>query len=161
MAMLAAMCVLGCGFVGAEPSRPPAAPSAAPSPVPPTAGLPAAPQVSGGMSTTSGPDVRGFRAFCDEWMGKLRERERYNTAHISWEKNGAKVVGEHVGYSQDCSCVAREDAGKDPIGKIVYRELRYRREGSTPAEAVGVPGSILDQTEVTEIFRFAKGRWQY
>jgi len=94
-------------------------------------------------------------------MGKLRERERNNIARINWEKNGPRVVGEYVGYSQDCSCLAREESGKDPIGKIIYRELRYRREGGTPAEALGAPGTILEQTEVTEIFGFAKGRWQY
>jgi len=161
VAMLATMSVLGCGLVGAQPSHPPAAPLPAASPAPPTDAVKAAPSERSGMSATTGPDVRGFRAFCDEWMGKLRERERYNTAHIAWGKNDARVVGEYVGYSQDCSCFAREETGKDPIGKIIYRELRYRREGSTSAEALAAPGTILEQTEVTEIFRFAKGRWQY
>ena len=111
----------------------------------------------------SGPEVLDFRAFCDSWMQKLRDRETYNTEHIAWEDEDQDglVVGEHVTYGRDCGCVARQEPGKDPIGKITYREIRYRRRGATPAEALSAPGTILEQSDVTEIFRYAKGRWQY
>jgi hypothetical protein len=109
----------------------------------------------------SGPEVRNFQAFCDEWMQKLRDRETYNTAHITWETKDGRVSGEYTGYGADRTCVAREEPGKDPIGKINYRETRYRREGATQAEALAVPGTIVEQEDVTEIFRYAKGRWQY
>jgi hypothetical protein len=108
-----------------------------------------------------GEDVRGFRSFCDEWMGKLRARDRDNVAQIKWESRDGQVVGEHVAYGTERTCVAREAPGKDPIGKITYREIRYRREGKDPTAALAATGTILEQTEVTEIFRFAKGRWQY
>jgi hypothetical protein len=108
-----------------------------------------------------GEDVRGFRGFCDEWMGKLRTRDRDNVAGIKWEHRDGQVVGEHIGYGTERSCVAREEPGKDPIGKITYREIRYRREGKDPTSALAATGTILEQTEVTEIFRFAKGRWRY
>ena len=109
----------------------------------------------------SGPEVRNFREFCDQWMQKLRDRETYNTANIAWETRDGKVSGEYVAYATDCTCIAREDPGKDPIGKITYRETRYRREGATPTAALAAPGTIIEQTDVTEIFRFGKGRWQY
>jgi hypothetical protein len=111
--------------------------------------------------TVSGPEVRGFRAFCDTWMQKLRERETYNQGNIAWEKRGAGVVGEHLSYGTECTCIAREEPGRDPIGKITYREVRYRREGATATAALAAPGTIVEQSEVTEIFRYAKGRWQY
>ena len=113
------------------------------------------------VTTVSGPEVRGFREFCDTWMQKLRERETYNQSHIAWEKRGAGVVGEHLTYGTECTCIAREEPGRDPIGKITYREVRYRREGATEAAALAAPGTIVEQSEVTEIFRYAKGRWQY
>jgi hypothetical protein len=109
----------------------------------------------------SGPEVRNFQAFCDEWMQKLRDRETYNNAHITWETKNGRVSGEYTGYGTDRTCIAREEPGKDPIGKIGYRETRYRREGATQAEALAVPGTIVEQSDVTEIFRFGKGRWQY
>jgi hypothetical protein len=111
--------------------------------------------------TVSGPEVRNFQAFCDEWMQKLRDRETYNTSHIAWDAHDGHVSGEYVGYDTKCTCSAREEPGKDPIGKITYRETRYRREGANEAAALTAPGTILEQSDVTEIFRFGKGRWQY
>ena len=109
-----------------------------------------------------GEDVRGFRTFCDSWMQKLRDRETYNVANITWTKVGTGgVAGEYLGYGTSRTCIAREEPGKDPIGKITYRETRYRREGATPTAAMGGASTIVEQTDVTEIFRFAKGRWQY
>jgi hypothetical protein len=109
-----------------------------------------------------GEDVREFRVFCDSWMQKLRDRDSYNVAHIAWEKGGdGGVVGEYVSYGTDRTCSAREEPGKDPIGKITYREIRYRRQGAMPTAAMIGAGTIVEQTDVTEIFRYGKGRWQY
>jgi len=108
-----------------------------------------------------GENVRDFGAFCDEWMGKLHDRNVYNEAHIPWAKGGPGVFGEYVSYGHDRTCVAREEPGKDPIGKITYREVRYRKEGPTESAAMADAGTIVEQTDVTEIFRYAKGRWQY
>jgi len=108
-----------------------------------------------------GEDVRDFRTFCDEWMGKLHDRNTYNEAHIAWTKGGSGVVGDYLVYGHDRTCVAREEPGKDPIGKITYREVKYHKEGATEAAATASVGTIVEQTDVTEIFRYAKGRWQY
>jgi len=111
--------------------------------------------------TIEGEDVRDFRGFCDAWMAKLRDRNVYNEAHIAWDAKGGQVTGEYVGYGSDRTCSAREEPGQVPIGKITYREVRYRRQGATPAAAMAGAGTIVEQTDVTEIFRFPKGRWQY
>ncbi len=108
-----------------------------------------------------GEDVRDFRSFCDTWMGKLRDRTTFNVANVAWKKGGAGVVGEYVSYGTDRTCIAREEPGKDPIGKITYREILYRKEGPTEKAAMEGSETIVEQTDVTEIFRFAKGRWQY
>jgi hypothetical protein len=112
-------------------------------------------------ASIEGPEVRDFRGFCDSWMQKLHDRETYNTAHITWETRDGRIVGEYVAYGAESACSAREDAGKDPIGKLTYREMRYRREGATQTDALAAPGTIIEQSDVTEIFRFGKGRWQY
>ncbi len=108
-----------------------------------------------------GEDVREFRAFCDTWMRKLQERNTYNAAHIVWTKGGPGVIGEYLTYGTERTCLAREEPGKDPIGKITYREIKYRKEGPSESAAIGAAGTIVEQTDVTEIFRYAKGRWQY
>jgi hypothetical protein len=48
-----------------------------------------------------------------------------------------------------------------PIGKITYLEVRYEKRGTTREEAEGNPAKPLETTEVTEIFRYAKGQWIY
>ena len=127
----------------------------------PKAKAPQAGEVATAGEPESGPQVMGFREFCDSWMQKLRDRETYNLSHIAWQKRDGLVIGEHVAYGQSCTCVARHDPGKDPIGKLTYREVRYRRQGATEAAALAAPGTILEQSDVTEIFRYGKGRWQY
>ncbi len=126
----------------------------------------AAKAATGAKTTTpaeavSGPEVRNFQAFCDEWMQKLRDRETYNTSHIAWDTHDGSVSGEYVGYDTKCTCIAREAPGKDPIGKITYRETRYRRAGASESAALAAPATAVEQSDVTEIFRFGKGRWQY
>ncbi|MCC6763535.1 MAG: hypothetical protein IT293_02635 [Deltaproteobacteria bacterium] len=113
------------------------------------------------QAMVEGEDVREFRTFCDTWMRKLQERNTFNSAHITWAKGGAGVTGEYLSYGTERTCIAREEPGKDPIGKITYREIKYRKEGPTESAAMGAAGTIVEQTDVTEIFRYAKGRWQY
>ncbi len=125
------------------------------------AGAPNAVPATALTETIEGEDVRDFRGFCDAWMAKLRDRNAYNEAHIAWDAKDGQVTGEYVGYGSDRTCSAREEPGQVPIGKITYREVRYRRQGATPAAAMAGAGTIVEQTDVTEIFRFAKGRWQY
>jgi hypothetical protein len=89
-------------------------------------------------------------------MGKLKDRTTYNQTHIPWTKGGSGVVGEYVSYGTERTCIAREEPGKDPIGKITYREIKYRKEGSDGDGGDGKHGTIVEQTDVTEIFRFGK-----
>ena len=148
---------LGTGPAWAEAAPAPKKSPAAKKPPAVKAKKPAAPAAE----MVSGPQVREFQAFCDSWMQKRRDRETYNTSHIDWEQRDGRVVGEHIAYGTDCTCIAHEEPGKVPIGKITYREMRYRQEGATPIAAQGTAGTVVEQSDVTEIFRFGKGRWQY
>jgi len=94
-------------------------------------------------------------------MQKLQDRASFNRGRIKWENEGDVVVGEHVDYGQSRTCVTRTDPGKEPIGKITYREVRYQRRGATPDAALAAPGTVVERFDVTEIFRYADGRWQY
>jgi hypothetical protein len=127
----------------------------------PAAVAAAAPDDAVQVSAVAAVDVRGFSTFCASWMEKLRDRSSFNIERIKWRSEGAVVVGEHVDYGQESTCVAREEAGKTPIGKIGYREVRYERRGATPEAALAAPGTVIERFDVTEIFRFAEGRWQY
>ena len=99
-----------------------------------------------------------FPAFCEEWMQKLVVRERDNVARIKWDTKPEGVHGEYVGYSQEHTCTLKDNA-EVPVGKISYREFRYEKRGGTAAEAEHSSAQPVEVTEVTEIFRYDKGKW--
>jgi len=104
--------------------------------------------------------TEAFQTFCQEWMEKLAVREHDNIANIKWNTNPDGVQGEYVGYSQDHTCVVKNE-DKDPVGKIAYQEVRYEKRGTTIAEAEKSPPHPVETTAVTELFRFEKGKWIY
>lgn len=102
-----------------------------------------------------------FPAFCEEWMQKLAERERRNQSLIEWREEHGEVRGTYIGYSKQHECTYKEGKGSTPLGKITYLEVRYEKRGATRQEAEQSPPKPLETTEVTEIFRYAKGKWVY
>jgi hypothetical protein len=101
-----------------------------------------------------------FDAFCTEWMGKLAAREQHNVTHIKWDAKPNGVKGEYVGYTTEHTCTLK-NASKVPIGKIIYREIVYQKSGGSVPEAEKSPAQPIETTEVTEIFRYAGGKWVY
>ena len=102
-----------------------------------------------------------FEKFCAEWMQKLAVREHDNIKNIHWVPDGTGVEGEYVGYSSDHTCKLASDVSPAVVGKIIYREFRYVKKGASPAAAKTSTPRALEATEVTEIFRYAKGKWEY
>ena len=103
-----------------------------------------------------------FQTFCDGWMSKLKERERNNIAHIEWKPGERGVVGEYVGY--DTTNITIPDItnpDKQPVGRVVYMELKLRLSGTTDVDALAQKPEIVERTEVTELFRFEHGNWVY
>ena len=102
-----------------------------------------------------------FEGFCIEWMHKLEAREQANVTHIKWETGADGVHGEYIGYTQEHTCTMKSGTGNVPVGKIIYREIRYEKRGSSVKEAEGSAAHPVETTEVTEIFRYEKGKWVY
>ncbi len=112
--------------------------------------------------TALGADAKAeFPAFCEEWMSKLAAREKRNVSLIKWDENGSNVSGSYIGYSNQHSCIFKEDSGPVPVGKITYLEVRYEKRGNTREEAERSPAQAVETTEVTESFRYAKDQWVY
>jgi len=102
-----------------------------------------------------------FPQFCDEWIEKLSVRERDNVAHIKWEAEGSVVKGEYIGYTHEHTCVTKMGTQSTPVGKITYREIKYEKLGPTVEDAERNPARPVETTEITEIFRYAGGKWIY
>ncbi len=108
-----------------------------------------------------GDAASAFPSFCEEWMHKLEEREENNVTHIKWETNSDGVLGVYVGYTHEHTCNLKDGTGHVPVGKIVYREIRYEKRGATVADAERSEAQPSEITEVTEIFRYSNGKWIY
>lgn len=107
--------------------------------------------------------AEALNAFCKKWMGFLAVREHDNRGKIAWKPASEGVEGEYVGYSTEYDCVMKDnpDPKAVPIATIKYREFLYRRRGSSAEQAMQIAPDVLEATEVTEIFRYAKGEWVY
>ena len=111
-------------------------------------------------AATAGDVASQFDLFCTEWMGKLAARQEHNIAHIKWDTKPDGVKGEYVGYTTEHTCTLKNET-QVPIGKIVYREIVFQKAGGTISEAEKSEAHAIETTEVTEIFRYAGGKWVY
>ena len=98
---------------------------------------------------------QSFDRFCGEWMQKLRERERYNLAHIAWRTTADGIVGTYVGYSEEHTCILTDRQ----VGKIRYQEMVYEKKGSTRPTAEDSPPRAIEQLDTSEFFSLFKGKW--
>jgi hypothetical protein len=72
------------------------------------------------------------------------------------------VKGQYVGYSTDYDCTLKERSSNGtPVATIVYKEYLYETSGASQDAALAAQPTIVDATEVTEIFRYNKGEWVY
>jgi hypothetical protein len=103
-----------------------------------------------------------LKAFCIKWMGFLEKRESDNRKAAKYTPRATGVGAQYVGYSKEYDCIMKERSSNGtPVAVIVYRELIYEQVGATQGEAEQSTPAVVDMTEVTEIFRHAKGDWVY
>jgi hypothetical protein len=148
--------LVGVGTAVAQDTEPGSAPPAH------KAGKPekAAKGKSGGASDEQ--IAEQLKSFCVKWMGFLETRERDNRKGIKWEKDGAGVTGHYVGYSKEYDCTLKERSSNGtPVATIQYKELLYQQAGPSQKEAEQAAPTVVETTEVTEIFRYDKGQWVY
>jgi len=102
-----------------------------------------------------------FATFCEEWMERLAARERDNLQHIKWETTGDGAHGSYTGYSHEHTCTQTDGTEHVPVGRIKYRELLYEKRGTSPSEAENSAPQTVEVYEVTEIFRYSNGKWDF
>jgi hypothetical protein len=103
-----------------------------------------------------------LKAFCKKWMGFLETRERDNKRGVKWRQDPSGVKGQYVGYSTSYDCTMKERSSNGtPVATIVYREYLYEASGASQDAALAGKPSVIEVTEVTEIFRYTKGEWVY
>jgi hypothetical protein len=99
-----------------------------------------------------------FETFAAEWMNKVRALEERNRANPQVQTGASEPIVTYRGYGEDYSLELRPTGhAKAPwVGLLRYTEILYSCrsvEATTCSQASAVP--------VTEIFRYADGRWTY
>ena len=153
----AALALLCCAFLGAADAR------AADAKKKKAAAAAPAPKQAAAPPGEHSPEVQAsFKEFCELWMGKLVERERFNKQQIKWHPAASGVEGDYVGYSVEHTCDLRPPTESGvAVGKVTYREHIYRKRGASAEAAAASEPEIIEVTKITEIFRREKGKWIY
>jgi len=112
------------------------------------------------LAQDAGQDF-GFDRFCREWREKLRQREQSNRSSVAWKPVGGEIEGRYLGYGEITDCRVKLSSSRAPVGILSYEELTYRLAGGSREEAERSAAEVVSRTEVTEIFRYSRGRWQY
>lgn len=120
------------------------------------------PVVASSASSADQKIAADLTAFCKKWMGFLETRERDNKKGVKWQPHPEGVKGQYVGYSTDYDCTMKDRSSNGtPVATIVYREYVYEAAGASQDVALTAKPTVVDATEVTEIFRYNKGQWVY
>jgi hypothetical protein len=119
----------------------------------------------GALALTPAPKAsaaQSFDSFCQEWMGKLAEREAQNAAKVDYRPQGSQVVGTYTAYEKTpLRCQSRAKPGAPGVGTLVYNELHMRKTGSSVESAKKSSPEVVEKVEVMEIFRFDGSAWKY
>ncbi len=103
-----------------------------------------------------------FEVFAAGWMEKLRERQRFNASKVKWRSVESGVEAIYIGYdTENFRILPLSNVETHPIGKLVYLELKLRLVGDSEEAARAGQPQIVERVEVTELFRYAKGKWVY
>ena len=125
--------------------------------------------VSGGQARAGGAEVppailASFEHFSKGWMARLDQVSQQNSRTLKPETaaNG-RVVGHYICYGPDCSREVRSTGSKATpyVGILRYPQKTMQQEGDTSQQMRQDPGVPTSEIQVTEIFRYTKGRWVY
>ena len=104
-----------------------------------------------------------FKSFNQKWMQYLYDQEEREQRNISCKKVKEQYVAEYKAYSKDYSATIKKTQyqGTPYIGILSYREKKFVSQAATMEGAIRGPFNLMDECNVTEIFAYVNGKWQY
>ena len=129
-------------------------------------------QTSRSRAKTAGPGVpvisedvalATFDAFTIEWMKKLEQTEEFHKAQAQITPAAEGFAVEYVGYlpHRYIHVKKTESADTPYVGILTYFEKKLRCTAKTKEAALQGPFEQIETNQVSEIFRFTKGKWVY
>ncbi len=103
---------------------------------------------------------KSFNEFCKEWMSILKKNKPHNK-FCREEKGG--FVAEYCALSDVHVPTVKKTANKKTpyIGILKYREKVFKNQAATREGALAGPFTAATERNVTELFVFQNGKWQW
>jgi len=108
--------------------------------------------------------LASFDIFTIEWMKKLSRAEEFRrTQDVKVSESPEGFLAEYIGYFPHRYIIVKKTDSKDTpfVGILTYYEKTMRCTGKTKEEALQGPFQPASSLQVSEIFRFTKGKWEY
>lgn len=107
--------------------------------------------------------LAAFDTFTIEWMKKLEQTEEFQRTQARISQSPDGFSAEYTGYLPHRYIhVKKTEATDTPyVGILTYYERRFRCSAKTKDDALKGPFEQVETSQVSEIFRFTKGKWVY
>lgn len=103
---------------------------------------------------------QSFSALCKQWVETLNSYSRNNI--VCTQQPDGMFVAEYTVCSDKLEMEVKPTASKACfVGKLRYCEQKYRNCAKTREEAVRGPFTLAAETNVTQLFLYRNGGWQY
>jgi len=130
-----------------------------------TAKTKALPKIAAPAAAAISEDVAlaSFDAFTLEWMKKLADTEEFRKTRAQIKPATEGFSAEYTGYLPHRYIHIKKTESSDTpyVGILTYYEKTLRCTGKTKEEAMKGPFDQVETNQVSEIFRFTKGKWVY
>ncbi|MBI3301332.1 MAG: hypothetical protein HYZ72_04545 [Deltaproteobacteria bacterium] len=124
----------------------------------------AKPATPASAALTEDAALATFDAFTIEWMKKLTQTEEFHrTQTVKVTESAEGFAAEYVGYLPHRYIVVKKTSSPETpfVGILTYFEKTLRCVGKTREEALRGPFDQTATSQVSEIFRFTRGKWEY
>jgi len=103
---------------------------------------------------------KSFNDFCKEWMSILKKNKP--NSKFCREEKGC-YIAEYSFLSDEHMTTVKKTANKKTpyIGILKYREKVFKNQAATRERALAGPFTAASERNVTELFVFQNGKWQW
>jgi hypothetical protein len=108
--------------------------------------------------------LASFDVFTIEWMKKLSRAEEFRrTQDVKVTQSTEGFLAEYTGYLPHRYITIKKTESKDTpfVGILTYYEKTMQCAGKTKEEALQGPFQPAGSQQISEIFRFTRGKWEY
>jgi len=103
---------------------------------------------------------KSFKDFCEKWISIIKKNKPNNV--FCSEDKGIYVAEYSVQGDTHDATIKKTDNKKTPyIGILKYREKVFRNKAATCKKAIAGPFATAVDRNVTELFVFQRGKWQW